>query len=194
MRIVVEKSLRDFDFWSGGADRAEKCSDEELDSIEEFLEEIAPEDGWSDTGINDMFWFDFDTLAQHLGYENEEDFDLKHDPNYIDDDELKSEIDEWFQEFLNEKAQQVNQETIDLIVSIAMYVFDYESELDNEEEYTHDDCLRCLDYLRSQHDEDTLYDFLFEDNRGECETDGEIPSWKDFREMIMQKRQENAEA
>ena len=100
MKYTVEESLHNFQFWSGGKDRADKCSIEELDSIEEFLEEIAPEDGWTDSGINDMFWFEFDTLAQHLGYKNEEDFDLQHDPNYLDDDDLEEFVEEWFTDFL----------------------------------------------------------------------------------------------
>ena len=67
MKYIVEESLRNFNFWSGGKERADMCSSSELDCIEEFLEEIEPEEGWTDTAINDMFWFEFDTLAQHLG-------------------------------------------------------------------------------------------------------------------------------
>lgn len=100
MKYTVEESLSNFKFWSGGKDRADKCSIQELDSIEEFLEKIEPEDGWTDTAINDMFWFEFDTLAQHLGYNNEEDFDLQHDPNYLDDDQLEEFVEEWFADFL----------------------------------------------------------------------------------------------
>ena len=100
MKYTVKESLSNFKFWSGGKDRADKCSIQELDSIEEFLEEIEPEDGWTDTAINNMFWFEFDTLAQHLGYNNEEDFDLQHDPNYLDDDQLEEFVEEWFADFL----------------------------------------------------------------------------------------------
>lgn len=100
MKYTVKESLSNFKFWSGGKDRADKCSIQELDSIEEFLEEIEPEDGWTDTAINNMFWFEFDTLAQHLGYNNEEDFDLQHDSNYLDDDQLEEFVEEWFADFL----------------------------------------------------------------------------------------------
>ena len=102
MKYTVEDSLQNFKFWSGGKDRADNCSASELDSIEQFLEEIAPEDGWTDTGINDMFWFDFDTIAQHLGYKDEEDFDRQHDPNYLNDDDLEEYIVEWFADFLKD--------------------------------------------------------------------------------------------
>lgn len=46
MKYTVEESLRNFNFWSGGKERADMCSSSELDCIEEFLEEIEPEDGW----------------------------------------------------------------------------------------------------------------------------------------------------
>lgn len=92
MNIKQEISLRNFEFWSGGKDRADNCTVEDLDSIEEFLEEIEPEEGWTDTDINDFFWFDFDTLAQHLGYENEEDFDRKRDPDYVDAEDIVEDM------------------------------------------------------------------------------------------------------
>ncbi len=72
MKYYVEDSLRNFQFWSGGKDRAELLTDEQFDTVEQMMEEIEPADGWSDTAINDFFWFDFDTIAQWLGYANEE--------------------------------------------------------------------------------------------------------------------------
>lgn len=75
MKMATEKSLRDFQFWSGAKDRAEKLSGSQLDEIEEQLEELYPE-GMDETQINDLFWFDFDTVAEWLGYENEEMFDF----------------------------------------------------------------------------------------------------------------------
>lgn len=72
MKYYVEESLRNFQFWSGGKDRAELLTDEQFDTVEQMMEETEPADGWSDTAINDFFWFDFDTIAQWLGYANEE--------------------------------------------------------------------------------------------------------------------------
>ena len=72
MIITSEIDIRDFEFWSGGYDRAKdiKC-DSDWDAIESCLNEIYP-NGLSDTQLNDFFWFDFDFLAQACGYENEE--------------------------------------------------------------------------------------------------------------------------
>lgn len=72
MKYYVEESLSNFKFWSGGKDRAELLNSDQFDSVEELLEEMMPEDGWSDTAINDFFWFDFGTICQWLGYKNEE--------------------------------------------------------------------------------------------------------------------------
>lgn len=85
MKYYVEDSLRNFQFWSGGKDRAEMLTDEQFDTVEQMMEEIEPADGWSDTAINDFFWFDFDTIAQWLGYANEE---------YLEKDISQSEVED----------------------------------------------------------------------------------------------------
>lgn len=77
MKYYVEDSLRNFQFWSGGKDRAELLTDEQFDTVEQMMEEIEPEDGWSDTTINDFFWFEFNTICEWLGYADEE--HLEHD-------------------------------------------------------------------------------------------------------------------
>ena len=67
MKVYTETSLRDFEFWSGGAETAKYLTDEELDTIEFILEDIYP-DGMDETAINDLFWFDDDWIAEMLGY------------------------------------------------------------------------------------------------------------------------------
>lgn len=69
MKIYTEKSLTDFEFWSGARQTAELLTDEELDTIETMLEEIYP-DGMDETEINDFFWFEDDTIADWLGYDD----------------------------------------------------------------------------------------------------------------------------
>ena len=72
MKIICEESVRNFGFWSGGKDRADgvKC-DADWDIIDNELESIYP-DGMTDDELNDLFWFDFDTIAQWLGYKSEQ--------------------------------------------------------------------------------------------------------------------------
>lgn len=72
MKIYTEKSLWDFNFWGGAKALGEALTWDELNTVERMLEEIAPEEGWSDTAINDFFWFEGDTIAEWLGYSSEE--------------------------------------------------------------------------------------------------------------------------
>ena len=88
MKIYSEKSLRDFEFWSGAKDRVKYLTEEELDTIEGMLEELYP-DGMSETTINDFFWFDEDTLAEWLGYDSFDDI-----MNRDDEDREEKENDE----------------------------------------------------------------------------------------------------
>lgn len=67
MKITSEKSLRDFEFWSGAKETVKYLTDEELDTIEEILEDCYPE-GMDETAINDFFWFEDETIAEWLGY------------------------------------------------------------------------------------------------------------------------------
>ncbi len=72
MTIYKEESLKNFSFWSGAKHVAACLTEKEFDIIEELLEELYP-DGMEETEVNDFFWFDGDTIAQALGYEDEDD-------------------------------------------------------------------------------------------------------------------------
>ena len=183
MTIRKEIALRDFEFWSGGADRANNCSAEELDTLEQFFEETEPEEGWTDTDINDMFWFEFDTLAQYLGYKDEEDFDRKRDPNYIDDDDLVDYCDEWFHEIIDDLKAQGDEKSYNLLGDIAYECFDYYSEVEENPEYGEDN----YDFLSEIHDNQTIFDALFTDNIGNTVACEVIPTLEDFRDEIMNK-------
>ena len=71
MKIYSEKSLRNFEFWSGAKENANELTDAQLDTVESMMEEIQP-DGWDETEINDFFWFEFDTIKEWLGITDEE--------------------------------------------------------------------------------------------------------------------------
>jgi len=69
MKIVSEMRLCHFEFWAGAADRVKYLTWEQLDIIEGILDDIYP-DGIEDTALNDIFWFDEDTIAEWLGYDS----------------------------------------------------------------------------------------------------------------------------
>lgn len=68
MKCYVEKSLRDFDFWSGAVDTVEELTCEELDILETIIEETFFDKMPSKTEINDFVWFERDYIAERLGY------------------------------------------------------------------------------------------------------------------------------
>lgn len=72
MKIYSEKSLSNFEFWSGGKESADLLDSEQLDQVEAILEDVYP-DGISETELNDIFWFDFDQVKQWIGFDPEED-------------------------------------------------------------------------------------------------------------------------
>lgn len=91
MKWIVEDRLRNFKFWSGAVDTAQELTTEELDRLEDMFEDLYPE-GCEDGEINNMFWFEEDTLAQWLGYEDWE--HLKRAHNGEDDDEEEEDDEE----------------------------------------------------------------------------------------------------
>lgn len=71
MRIKTEKSLQNFQFWSGAKDLAERLTWEELIEIENQLEELYP-DGLTETELNDLFWFDAEFICDLIGQTEED--------------------------------------------------------------------------------------------------------------------------
>lgn len=67
MKVYEETTLNDFEFWAGAKDRVKYLTYEELKTLTEILEDLYPE-GVEDTTINDLFWFEEDTIAEWLGY------------------------------------------------------------------------------------------------------------------------------
>ena len=71
MKIFKEESLRYFDFWSGAKENAKELSGEQLDNLEFILEDAYP-DGIDATTLNELMWFEFDTIKEWLGSEDDD--------------------------------------------------------------------------------------------------------------------------
>lgn len=97
MKIYTEKSLHNFEFWSGAKTTAEtiwdKFGQEGFDTIESNLEMDYP-DGMDETQINDLFWFEEDYIATLLGYRNWEHLERGNDPIEIKCTNIEWDIDE----------------------------------------------------------------------------------------------------
>ena len=90
MKITSEISLRNFEGWSGAVDTLNTLTDDQKDEIEANLEELYP-DGMGETRLNDFLWFENDTIAEWLGFEDWEDLERK---NSGEDDEEEDEEEE----------------------------------------------------------------------------------------------------
>ena len=70
MKIYREENLSNFEFWSGAISNAEEFTLEELDRIGEELEVLDCEgNGYDETQINDLMWFEPEYLANLIGLE-----------------------------------------------------------------------------------------------------------------------------
>lgn len=68
MKYYVEENFSDFEPWSGAVSTWQRIIDEgKADEAERYLEEIEPADGWTKTAINDLLWFDSDSVYKSLG-------------------------------------------------------------------------------------------------------------------------------
>jgi hypothetical protein len=67
--------------WSGALDRVKCLSDDELNTIISILAEEYP-DGIDETELNDFFWFEDDTYACWLGWDDVEAFWEDHQDEY----------------------------------------------------------------------------------------------------------------
>ena len=75
MKIYTEKSLVDFEWWSGAKDTAEtiekKLGEKGWEQLEAILEEQYP-DGIDETALNDLLWFEPELVFEWIGIEEEE--------------------------------------------------------------------------------------------------------------------------
>lgn len=75
MKIYKEQSLADFKFWSGAETTAQRIWEEQgsegFDQLEAILEDLYP-DGIDETELNDLLWFEPETIFEWLGIGDEE--------------------------------------------------------------------------------------------------------------------------
>lgn len=75
--MTVTKEITAFDLkygdqaWSGAKDALQYLELEEVEQILDYLQDcMADDEPWSETELNDFFWFDTQTIAEWLGYED----------------------------------------------------------------------------------------------------------------------------
>ena len=86
MTYTVEKTLSQFEFWSGAKERTDHLTTDQLDRLDGLLPEILGENP-TDAAINDLFWFEEDFIAQLLGFDSWEALERYNDGEDDEDDE-----------------------------------------------------------------------------------------------------------
>ena len=82
MKIYKEESLSNFEWWSGAETIAQRIWEEQgregFDQLEAILEDLYP-DGIDETDLNDLLWFDAETVYEWLGIGDKEDEEEEED-------------------------------------------------------------------------------------------------------------------
>ena len=72
MTIIYELDLNSFEAWSGAKETLERIQREgKCGLLEQILEDIYP-DGMTETELNDLLWFEPETVYEWLGIRSEE--------------------------------------------------------------------------------------------------------------------------
>lgn len=72
MKIISERSFGRFEAWSGGKDTQDRIIEEgKADQFESIIEDMYP-DGMTDSELNDLLWFDSESVFEWLGITDEE--------------------------------------------------------------------------------------------------------------------------
>lgn len=72
MKIIKEYTLGQFSPWSGAVSTLERVKEEgKLEQLESTLEDLYP-DGIGETELNDLLWFDEDSVFEWLGIKAED--------------------------------------------------------------------------------------------------------------------------
>lgn len=77
MTITYELDLNRFEAWSGAKETLERIQREgKCEELENVLEELYP-DGMTETELNDLLWFDSESVYEWLGIRSEEQIEKK---------------------------------------------------------------------------------------------------------------------
>ena len=92
MIIKKEISLEDFEAWSGAEYTMETLSNLAVETDRDIFEELESElemdfDEWDETDLNDFLWFENDTIAEILGFDDWEQLERIADGEDEEDEE-----------------------------------------------------------------------------------------------------------
>lgn len=72
MKIISEISITKFKAWSGAQETQQRIIDEDKENeFDAIIDELYP-DGLTDTQLNDLLWFDCDSVFEWLGIDEQD--------------------------------------------------------------------------------------------------------------------------
>ena len=132
MTITYELDLANFEAWSGAVDTLERIKREDkISQLESILEDLYP-DGMTETQLNDLLWFDSDTVYGWLGIRTESEIRDEITDKEEELDELMSEYREAVEELSDEEKEEVyNDDYKDDVESLQAEIEELKEELEN---------------------------------------------------------------
>ena len=98
MKIISETYLRDFEYWGGARATAnhieEECGTKGWILLDAILTDMYP-DGIDETELNDLLWFDAETVYEWLGIGDEENEDEEEEETEPTNDYVINVGDSW---------------------------------------------------------------------------------------------------
>lgn len=92
--LYKEMSIHDFEPWSGAADTYKRLeSNNKLNDLEWSLSEIFGRDDIEETELNDLLWFEPDTVYEMVGLKTESDIEEEIEEIESEIEEVKKNID-----------------------------------------------------------------------------------------------------
>ena len=91
MKLYYETSFEDFAYnkcWSGAKDTIAELTSDEVERLGQYIEDMF-EDEVDETELNDFLWFERDTIAEWLGYD---DFDSIMNKNKEESEDSEDEV------------------------------------------------------------------------------------------------------
>ena len=80
MEVITSFDIR-HDCWSGAADRIEVLTDDQIDLLEQYLEDMFGDDIPTMTEVNDFIWFEDPTWVEWLGFTDLEELEFFNNAN-----------------------------------------------------------------------------------------------------------------
>lgn len=105
MRIYNELDLNTFEAWSGAVSTLERIQREgKCEALEATLEELFP-DGMDETELNDLLWFESDTVFEWVGLRTETQINDEIQEKKDRLDEIEAELEEYKSDYEDEIAE-----------------------------------------------------------------------------------------